>query len=999
MRDVHYLNRCGACAAVIAGLLSASLSLAQDEPQDEPQDAKPVVRALRIGPNLKGVDREAAEPEVEQAAQPTEDDRAEKDQAVAAANPAADARPTKAADGVISLINGNSLRGRLGDTNSAEFLRWQGSDFIEPFEFRTDAIKSIKFPAADKRQAQEGEFAFELLSGDLLSGRLVSWDEEQVGIESPRFGEVHVDADFVRRVYRIDANPTIVFASLSGLQDWNETSWSTDGWQEDGAHLWTEKPDVALNADLNVPERAMIELQVSWTEKPVNFAFAMGVDPEAEKDKRLDGWRLETFDDVLAAVRETETMADVAEVEKLSGNSLRLIAYLDQVHGRLDLYRPDGSFLAKIAVPPSDAEESKPGTGIRLINRVGKLRLERLRISRWSGKIPQQQESGLVNVALADGGVRSGEAISLNADHSLSIRRADDTETVSLDDVVGIKVSKNEQQPALYRSSLFLHDGTRLSGEVAAVKNGRCVLQGAPYLQPVEVPVKLLRTLVVIRREPLPARPSKLRTGRLELGGLRLTGNLVPAIEDDAAGVSCFRWQPFGSSNSSPLAHAAAGRIVYRDPPPPAPPKARQTAQRALQLQQLRLQQQRRGLNFGELFLQKVDRKQPTKARVGRDSHKLHIRSGDVIPCLVQSVNEEGLRVSTASSDDAFVPHEKIKAVELVANSTPPDLEEAKKHRLLTLPRLQKNSPPTHLLCSRNGDFLRCRLLEMSAETLRVELQLEEIEIPRDRVSQIIWFHPEDLIRPKDDGEEKPPQEVDGVSPFVGMAQILKRDGKRVTFNPRQVDEAMISGTNEVLGACRFELAEADQLLFGDGIKRAVSELPYNQWVLENAVEPLMAKVGQGDGKPVVGSESPLIGQEAPEIRLDMLEGGSFVLSQSKGKIVVLDFWATWCGPCMQTMPLVEEAMEDFDPDEVQLVSINLQEPADQVRATMERRDLHVAVALDIDGVAAQRYQARAIPQMVIVDRDGKIARLYVGGGSKTVEEMKAAIQELLDAS
>ena len=60
---------------------------------------------------------------------------------------------------------------------------------------------------------------------------------------------------------------------------------------------------------------------------------------------------------------------------------------------------------------------------------------------------------------------------------------------------------------------------------------------------------------------------------------------------------------------------------------------------------------------------------------------------------------------------------------------------------------------------------------------------------------------------------------------------------------------------------------------------------------------------------------------------------------------------------------------------------------------------MDLTVALDIDGVAAQRYQARAIPQLVIVDREGKIARLYVGGGSRMVEEMTAAIKELLGES
>ena len=149
---------------------------------------------------------------------------------------------------------------------------------------------------------------------------------------------------------------------------------------------------------------------------------------------------------------------------------------------------------------------------------------------------------------------------------------------------------------------------------------------------------------------------------------------------------------------------------------------------------------------------------------------------------------------------------------------------------------------------------------------------------------------------------------------------------------------------------------------------------------------------------PTVGSESPLIGQDAPDVILELLDGSEFRLSTCKGQVVVLDFWATWCAPCMQTMPLLEAAIDEFDPQQVRLVSINLEEPADHVRSVLERHDLQMTVALDIDGIAAARYQARAIPQLVIVGQDGKVQRLYVGGGADVVEQMKTAITELLES-
>ena len=66
-----------------------------------------------------------------------------------------------------------------------------------------------------------------------------------------------------------------------------------------------------------------------------------------------------------------------------------------------------------------------------------------------------------------------------------------------------------------------------------------------------------------------------------------------------------------------------------------------------------------------------------------------------------------------------FVAHEKIKSVELIPTREAPKLNEVKRDRLLTLPRMQKDSPPTHLICSKNGDFLRGRILELDAAQLR----------------------------------------------------------------------------------------------------------------------------------------------------------------------------------------------------------------------------------------------------------------------------------------
>jgi hypothetical protein len=105
----------------------------------------------------------------------------------------------------------------------------------------------------------------------------------------------------------------------------------------------------------------------------------------------------------------------------------------------------------------------------------------------------------------------------------------------------------------------------------------------------------------------------------------------------------------------------------------------------------------------------------------------------------------------------------------------------------------------------------------------------------------------------------------------------------------------------------------------------------------------------------------------------------------------------------MQSMPMMSSAMSAFDPSLVRYISVNLQESSDQIRSVIERQQWQTtlaadAVALDIDGVAAQRYETSVIPQTVVIGPDGKVQGLYIGGGSGVVEQVSADVRTLLEA-
>lgn len=123
-----------------------------------------------------------------------------------------------------------------------------------------------------------------------------------------------------------------------------------------------------------------------------------------------------------------------------------------------------------------------------------------------------------------------------------------------------------------------------------------------------------------------------------------------------------------------------------------------------------------------------------------------------------------------------------------------------------------------------------------------------------------------------------------------------------------------------------------------------------------------------------------LIGKPAENFVLDLLDGGQFELANEKGKsIVILDFFATWCGPCRSVMPSLEELSEEYKDKNVKLVAVNQGESPAQIKSFLSDEGLHPIVVLDKNGMIASKYNVSGIPQTVIVGKDGTVQAVHVG--------------------
>ncbi len=143
------------------------------------------------------------------------------------------------------------------------------------------------------------------------------------------------------------------------------------------------------------------------------------------------------------------------------------------------------------------------------------------------------------------------------------------------------------------------------------------------------------------------------------------------------------------------------------------------------------------------------------------------------------------------------------------------------------------------------------------------------------------------------------------------------------------------------------------------------------------------------------GSAEELVGKPAPGFSLDLLGGGKADLAAHRGKdVVVLDFWATWCGPCRRALPLVSEACDKYP--NVVLYTVNLREDAEKIGRFMEAQGLQMKVAMD-KGEVGQAYGANRIPLSVVIDKDGVVQAIHRGFSPDLGTQLDAELKQLLE--
>ena len=154
---------------------------------------------------------------------------------------------------------------------------------------------------------------------------------------------------------------------------------------------------------------------------------------------------------------------------------------------------------------------------------------------------------------------------------------------------------------------------------------------------------------------------------------------------------------------------------------------------------------------------------------------------------------------------------------------------------------------------------------------------------------------------------------------------------------------------------------------------------------------------GTGGGSPASDQLGDLReGSEAPDFAATDLTGRPVVLSDFRGrKVVVLDFWATWCGPCLLAMPGLQEVHEEFGGRGVEILAVNLGEDPEQVREFLDQNGYTFPVVADPDFTIGGLFGVRGIPAQVVVNREGLVESIQVGYGPGMENDLRQLLEPL----
>jgi len=169
-------------------------------------------------------------------------------------------------------------------------------------------------------------------------------------------------------------------------------------------------------------------------------------------------------------------------------------------------------------------------------------------------------------------------------------------------------------------------------------------------------------------------------------------------------------------------------------------------------------------------------------------------------------------------------------------------------------------------------------------------------------------------------------------------------------------------------------------------------------WVAMFALAGLPGGAAIAD-EPAAKPERPsLLVGSIPEDELGKdLKGNKIRISDYHGKVVIVSFWASWCGPCKKELPVLAGVVKRVGPDHLQVIAINYRDEYEPFKYVVNvLKDYPITILRDANGKMARKYDVRAVPRMILIGRDGKVAADHTGYGESMIPELVDQLNALL---
>jgi thiol-disulfide isomerase/thioredoxin len=158
---------------------------------------------------------------------------------------------------------------------------------------------------------------------------------------------------------------------------------------------------------------------------------------------------------------------------------------------------------------------------------------------------------------------------------------------------------------------------------------------------------------------------------------------------------------------------------------------------------------------------------------------------------------------------------------------------------------------------------------------------------------------------------------------------------------------------------------------------------------------------GETSNTPKVNSEYPPIPSALAQIEIKKIDDSTFKLEEKKGNVVLLNLWATWCGPCRGEMPHLVEMEEKYKPKNFEVIGLNTDdESVEDINKFAAEMKLNYQMAY-ADTAMMKEFlnisKFQGIPQSFLIDREGRLRGVFLGGGPKVIGTMKETVEKVVN--